>query len=162
LIRIQPDEGLALTTAAKVPGPDLRLGVVKLDFQYGQVFGGQTPEAYERLLLDAIHGDATLYALGDWVDQAWGYIDQVLPRCSAAGLATPRVGPRRTRRGRGGPYKPTRPSRATATRGAPRDAGLSARRGRGGPTLLGRGRGRGQRARGRQLHVGVVPALPQP
>ncbi|PYN96690.1 MAG: glucose-6-phosphate dehydrogenase [Candidatus Rokuibacteriota bacterium] len=78
LIRIQPDEGLALTIAAKVPGPDLQLGVVKLDFQYGQVFGGQSPEAYERLLLDAIHGDATLYARGDWVEQAWEILDPVL------------------------------------------------------------------------------------
>jgi len=77
-IRIQPDEGMALTMAAKVPGPDLKLGVVNLDFKYGEVFGGQSPEAYERLLLDAIHGDATLYARGDWVEQAWDILDPVL------------------------------------------------------------------------------------
>src|SRR5207247_8365628 len=50
VIRIQPDEGMALTVAAKTPGPDLRLGPVRLDFRYGEVFGGEPPEAYERLL----------------------------------------------------------------------------------------------------------------
>src|SRR2546425_1235750 len=70
VIRIQPDEGIALTVAAKTPGPDLRLGPVRLDFRYGEVFGGEPPEAYERLLLDAIHGDATLYARGGLVGKA--------------------------------------------------------------------------------------------
>jgi glucose-6-phosphate 1-dehydrogenase len=78
IIRIQPDEGIALTVAAKVPGPDLRLQPVTLDFRYGEVFGGQPPEAYERLLLDAIHGDATLYARGDWVELAWAILDPTL------------------------------------------------------------------------------------
>ncbi len=78
VIRIQPDEGMALTVAAKTPGPDLRLGPVRLDFRYGEVFGGEPPEAYERLLLDAIHGDATLYAPGDWVEKAWQLLGPVL------------------------------------------------------------------------------------
>jgi len=78
VIRIQPDEGIALTVNAKIPGQDLRLGPVTLDFRYGEVFGSQPPEAYERLLLDAIHGDATLYARGDWVEQAWAILDPVL------------------------------------------------------------------------------------
>ena len=78
VIRIQPDEGMALTVAAKTPGADLRLGSVRLDFRYGEVFGGEPPEAYERLLLDAIHGDATLYARGDWVEQAWQLLGPVL------------------------------------------------------------------------------------
>jgi glucose-6-phosphate 1-dehydrogenase len=78
VIRIQPDEGIALTVNAKIPGQDLKLGPVTLDFRYGEVFGGQPPEAYERLLLDAIHGDATLYARGDWVEQAWAILDPVL------------------------------------------------------------------------------------
>jgi glucose-6-phosphate 1-dehydrogenase len=78
VIRIQPDEGMALTVAAKTPGPDLKLGPVRLDFRYGEVFGGEPPEAYERLLLDAIHGDATLYARGDWVEQAWQLLAPVL------------------------------------------------------------------------------------
>ncbi|MGH7323218.1 MAG: glucose-6-phosphate dehydrogenase [Candidatus Rokuibacteriota bacterium] len=78
VIRIQPDEGIALTVAVKVPGPDLKLAQVTLDFRYGEVFGGQPPEAYERLLLDAIHGDTTLYARGDWVEQAWAILEPVL------------------------------------------------------------------------------------
>jgi glucose-6-phosphate 1-dehydrogenase len=78
VVRIQPDEGVALRVLAKVPGPDLKLAPVMLDFRYGEVFGCGTPEAYERLLLDAIHGDATLYARGDWVEQAWAILDPVL------------------------------------------------------------------------------------
>ncbi|MBI1845992.1 MAG: glucose-6-phosphate dehydrogenase [Candidatus Rokubacteria bacterium] len=78
VIRLQPDEGIELTVAAKTPGPDLRLAPVRLDFRYGEVFGGQPPEAYERLLLDAIHGDPTLYARGDWVEQAWQALQPVL------------------------------------------------------------------------------------
>ncbi|MBI4247829.1 MAG: glucose-6-phosphate dehydrogenase, partial [Candidatus Rokubacteria bacterium] len=89
-IRIQPDEGVALTVAAKLPGPALELGPVMLDFRYGEVFGGSSPEAYERLLLDAIHGDATLYARGDWVEQAWTILGPVLEAWAHAGppLAT--------------------------------------------------------------------------
>src|SRR5262249_30182529 len=78
LVRIQPDEGLALTLGAKIPGPDLKLGSVKLDFKYGEVFVGQSPEAYARLLLDVIHGDATLFARGDWVEMAWQILDPLL------------------------------------------------------------------------------------
>ncbi len=78
VIRIQPDEGIALTVAAKTPGPELKLGTVTMDFRYGEVFGGQSPEAYERLLLDAMHGDPTLYARGDWVELAWQILDPVL------------------------------------------------------------------------------------
>ena len=78
VIRIQPDEGMALTVAAKTPGPELTLSPVRLDFRYGEVFGGESPEAYERLLLDAIHGDATLYLRGDWVAQAWKLLTPVL------------------------------------------------------------------------------------
>src|SRR3989442_14427578 len=88
LIRIQPDEGLSLTLAAKVPGPDLKLGIVKLDFEYREVFGGQSPEAYERLLLDVIHGDATLFARGDWVEMAWQILGPLL-RTSARDTASP-------------------------------------------------------------------------
>ena len=84
VIRIQPDEGIALTVAAKTPGPDLRLGPVRLDFRYGEVFGGEPPEADERLLLDAIHGDPTLYARADWVEKAWQLLQPVLDAWSEA------------------------------------------------------------------------------
>ena len=78
LIRIQPDEGIALTVIAKTPGPDMKLAPVTLDFRYGEVFGGRPPEAYERLLLDVIHGDATLFARGDWVEQAWDILAPIM------------------------------------------------------------------------------------
>jgi glucose-6-phosphate 1-dehydrogenase len=78
VIRIQPDEGIALIVDAKEPGPDLKISPVTLDFKYHEVFGGDPPEAYERLLLDAIHGDPTLYARGDWIEQAWQLIQPVL------------------------------------------------------------------------------------
>jgi glucose-6-phosphate 1-dehydrogenase len=85
VIRIQPDEGIGLTLTAKTPGPDLKLGAVTMDFRYGEVFGGQSPEAYERLLLDAIHGDATLYARGDWVEHAWSILMPVLDAWAEGG-----------------------------------------------------------------------------
>jgi glucose-6-phosphate 1-dehydrogenase len=68
----------------------MRLAPVTLDFKYGEVFGGEPPEAYERLLLDAIHGDATLYARGDWVEHAWTLLQPVLDAWSRpiAGLPT--------------------------------------------------------------------------
>jgi glucose-6-phosphate 1-dehydrogenase len=84
VIRIQPDEGIALTVTAKTPGPEMKLSPVTLDFHYGEVFGGQPPEAYERLLLDAIHGDATLYARGDWVEQAWDILTPVMAGWAAS------------------------------------------------------------------------------
>jgi glucose-6-phosphate 1-dehydrogenase len=84
VIRIQPDEGITLTVIAKTPGPDMKLAPVTLDFRYGEVFGGRPPEAYERLLLDAIHGDPTLYARGDWVERAWEILMPVLQGWAAS------------------------------------------------------------------------------
>ncbi|HEX3178834.1 MAG TPA: glucose-6-phosphate dehydrogenase [Methylomirabilota bacterium] len=94
VIRIQPDEGISLTVAAKEPGPDLKLGPVTLDFKYNEVFGGEPPEAYERLLLDVIHGDATLYARSDWVEHAWALLQPVIEAWSRtpAGLPTYEAG----------------------------------------------------------------------
>jgi glucose-6-phosphate 1-dehydrogenase len=89
IIRIQPDEGISLTVVAKEPGPDLKISPVPLDFKYGEVFGAEPPEAYERLLLDAIHGDATLYARGDWVEQAWTLLGPVLDAWSRPTAALP-------------------------------------------------------------------------
>jgi glucose-6-phosphate 1-dehydrogenase len=78
VIRIQPDEGISLVVEAKEPGPDLKISPVRLDFKYHEVFGGEPPEAYERLLLDALNGDPTLYARGDWIEQAWQLTQPVL------------------------------------------------------------------------------------
>jgi glucose-6-phosphate 1-dehydrogenase len=69
VIRIQPDEGISLRMQAKVPGTSFRIESVKMDFHYGTSFGKASPEAYERLLLDAMAGDATLFARRDEVEQ---------------------------------------------------------------------------------------------
>jgi glucose-6-phosphate 1-dehydrogenase len=77
VIRIQPDEGIALRMQAKIPGNDLRIEPVKMDFHYGTSFGKASPEAYERLLLDAMGGDPTLFARRDEVEHAWSFIDPI-------------------------------------------------------------------------------------
>ena len=77
VIRIQPDEGISLRMSAKMPGSSLRIEPVKMDFHYGTSFGKATPEAYERLLLDAMSGDATLFARRDEVEQAWKFVDAI-------------------------------------------------------------------------------------
>ena len=77
VIRIQPDEGISFRMAAKMPGAILQLEPVKMDFHYGTSFGKATPEAYERLLLDAMSGDATLFARRDEVEHAWTFIDGI-------------------------------------------------------------------------------------
>jgi glucose-6-phosphate 1-dehydrogenase len=77
VIRIQPDEGISLQMHSKRPGAQLAIESVKMDFQYGTSFGKPSPEAYERLLLDAMAGDATLFARRDEVDHAWAFIDGI-------------------------------------------------------------------------------------
>ena len=77
VIRIQPDEGISLRMMAKIPGTSLRIEPVKMDFHYGTSFGKASPEAYERLLLDAMSGDATLFARRDEVEEAWEFIDTI-------------------------------------------------------------------------------------
>src|SRR5438105_443364 len=77
VIRIQPDEGISLRIQAKMPGTSFRIEPVKMDFHYGTSFGKARPEAYERLLLDAMSGDATLFARRDEVEEAWAFIDVI-------------------------------------------------------------------------------------
>jgi glucose-6-phosphate 1-dehydrogenase len=78
VIRIQPDEGIGLRFVAKVPGPTMTLRPVTMDFRYGSTFGGSGPEAYERLILDAMIGDPTLFARADEVSAAWRFLTPVL------------------------------------------------------------------------------------
>jgi glucose-6-phosphate 1-dehydrogenase len=78
LLRIQPDEGVAMRFGAKVPGPDMRIRDVRMDFRYGTAFGGETADAYERLLLDAMLGDSTLFARSDEVEEAWRIVDSII------------------------------------------------------------------------------------
>ena len=77
VLRIQPDEGISLRVQCKMPGAALRIEPVKMDFHYGTSFGKASPEAYERLLLDAMAGDATLFARRDEVEGAWTFIDRI-------------------------------------------------------------------------------------
>jgi glucose-6-phosphate 1-dehydrogenase len=79
-IRIQPDEGMSLGISSKIPGPHVHIYPVKLDFHYGSTFGGSTPEAYERLLLDVMHGDPTLFMRRDAVEAAWQWVMPILDR----------------------------------------------------------------------------------
>jgi glucose-6-phosphate 1-dehydrogenase len=78
ILTIQPDEGVAVSVGAKVPGPQMRIAPVNLEFRYGRSFRSQTPEAYERLILDAMRGDATLFTRNDEVEGQWAIIDPIL------------------------------------------------------------------------------------
>ena len=77
VMRIQPDEGIALTFACKRPGMALQLDDVTMDFTYGEAFRQRSPEAYERLLLDALRGDASLFTRSDEVEYAWRFITSI-------------------------------------------------------------------------------------
>jgi glucose-6-phosphate 1-dehydrogenase len=77
-LRIQPDEGIAIRFASKVPSESMRVRGVDMDFRYGMAFGGGPPEAYERLLLDCILGEATLFTREDEVETSWALMDRIL------------------------------------------------------------------------------------
>ncbi len=78
VLRIQPDEGISLRFGAKVPGTRSDVRPVNMDFRYGTAFGIEPPEAYERLLLDAMIGDPTLFTRWDSVEAAWELLTPVL------------------------------------------------------------------------------------
>lgn len=71
VVRIQPDEGITLRFGAKIPGQAFRVRTVSMDFSYGAAFLEETPDAYERLLLDSMVGDPTLFIRSDEVEQSW-------------------------------------------------------------------------------------------
>ena len=75
---IQPDEGVSLEFAAKVPGQGLTLRTVHMDFLYGGAFRTGIPEAYERLILDCLLGDATLFTRADEVEEQWSLVDTIV------------------------------------------------------------------------------------
>ena len=79
-LRIQPDEGLSLRISSKVPGSKLQIYPVMMDFRYGSTFGNVSPEAYERLLLDVMAGDATLFMRRDAVEASWTFVTRILDR----------------------------------------------------------------------------------
>jgi glucose-6-phosphate 1-dehydrogenase len=77
-MRIQPDEGITLQFGAKVPGPTMNISKVNMDFSYAEAFGKSSANGYERLLLDAMLGDATLFAHRDGVEATWSLITPIL------------------------------------------------------------------------------------
>jgi glucose-6-phosphate 1-dehydrogenase len=78
LVHVQPDEGASLAIGAKVPGQGLRIRTVHMDFMYGGAFRTELPDAYERLILDAMLGDQTLFTRSDEVEEQWSIVDAVV------------------------------------------------------------------------------------
>jgi glucose-6-phosphate 1-dehydrogenase len=78
VLRMQPDEGISLRFGAKVPGPVLRIGDVRMDFGYGDYFKTPPSTGYETLLLECMKGDATLFQRADNVEASWAALDSVL------------------------------------------------------------------------------------
>jgi glucose-6-phosphate 1-dehydrogenase len=78
LIHVQPDEGLSLAIGAKMPGQGMSIRTVHMDFLYGSAFRDGLPEAYERLILDAMLGDATLFTRSDEIEEQWALVDAIV------------------------------------------------------------------------------------
>ena len=77
-MRIQPNEGISLRFEAKMPGPSLQTRSVDMDFSYGSAFGSTNSDAYDRLLLDCMMGDQTLFTRADEVEAAWQVVTPAL------------------------------------------------------------------------------------
>ena len=84
-IRIQPDEGFSLYFGTKVPGPEVEVRTVDMEFDYDTDFASGSPEAYERLLMDCMLGDQTLFTRSDEIEEAWEIVDPVLDYWSQGG-----------------------------------------------------------------------------
>jgi glucose-6-phosphate 1-dehydrogenase len=78
VLSVQPDEGASLRLVAKVPGQTMSVRPVQMEFKYGTSFLGDSPEAYERLLHDALRGDATLFTRADEVEAEWRIVEPIL------------------------------------------------------------------------------------
>jgi glucose-6-phosphate 1-dehydrogenase len=78
VLHLQPDEGIALSFSAKIPGPQLRLGNVNMSFDYADYFGSAPSTGYERLLYDCMTGDATLFQRADMVEAGWSVVQPIL------------------------------------------------------------------------------------
>ena len=78
ILTVQPDEGVSVSLGAKIPGPRMRIRPVNMEFRYGTAFLSESPEAYERLILDAMRGDATLFTRNDEIEALWGIVDPIL------------------------------------------------------------------------------------
>jgi glucose-6-phosphate 1-dehydrogenase len=78
VVHVQPDEGVSMGIGVKVPGQGLTLRTVQMDFLYGGAFRTELPDAYERLILDCLLGDATLFTRADEVDRQWALVDSIV------------------------------------------------------------------------------------
>jgi glucose-6-phosphate 1-dehydrogenase len=78
LVHVQPDEGVSLAIGAKVPGQGMTIRTVDMNFLYGGAFNTDLPEAYERLILDAMFGDATLFMRADEIEEQWSIVDAIV------------------------------------------------------------------------------------
>jgi glucose-6-phosphate 1-dehydrogenase len=78
VLGIQPNEGVSLSLVAKIPGTRMAVRPVQMEFLYGTSFMSQSPEAYERLVLDAMRGDATLFTRNDEVEAQWRICDPIV------------------------------------------------------------------------------------
>ena len=115
-IRIQPDEGISLNFGSKLPGQAMEVAPVSMEFRYGSSFGVEPPEAYERLILDCLLGDGTLFTRADEVEASWTWISQIHQHWHA-----------KARAGRGGRGRAAADLRRRAA-GAPRRATAHRRR----------------------------------
>jgi glucose-6-phosphate 1-dehydrogenase len=89
VVRVQPDEGLTLRFGSKVPGSQMEVRDVAMDFLYGASFTEASPEAYERLLLDVLLGDATLFPRNEEVEHSWRVVDPVVAAWAESGEPAP-------------------------------------------------------------------------
>jgi glucose-6-phosphate 1-dehydrogenase len=78
ILTVQPNEGVSLSLGAKIPGTGMKIRPVQMEFLYGTSFLSQSPEAYERLIMDAMRGDATLFTRNDEVEAQWRICDPIV------------------------------------------------------------------------------------
>jgi glucose-6-phosphate 1-dehydrogenase len=78
VMTMQPNEGVSISLGAKIPGTRMRIRPVNMEFLYGTAFMSESPEAYERLIMDAMRGDATLFTRDDEVEAQWRICDPIL------------------------------------------------------------------------------------
>jgi glucose-6-phosphate 1-dehydrogenase len=88
-IQIQPNEGISLKILSKPPGPGLEVQPVVMDFNYGHSFRVSSADAYERLILDSMKGDATLFIRDDEIEEAWSFLEPVLKEWRDASKPVP-------------------------------------------------------------------------
>ena len=85
VIRVQPDEGITLRFGSKVPGSSMEVRDVNMDFSYGTAFTEASPEAYERLILDVLLGEPSLFPVNEEVELSWRILDPVLDHWAESG-----------------------------------------------------------------------------